>query len=282
MAEECWSSPGEQSSSQQWSGGVANERLDMSGRAAEALAGANVQAVVRVEGRDVVIGGVGTADQARVNALLESIAGVREVEFTDTQPAATPPAPVATTAPVTTLRSLPTARPAPPPAAAEQVARPTYISARLEAGAITIEGVVPSEAAAARIAAVADLIYAPFVTNDAEVDASAGTAPWIDTVADGIAVLPIVGTAHLILDDRTVLITGSAATENIADQLAGAVQSALGRGMVVEPRLTITGLDPPSFAAHINAVGDVVLAGVVPTAEIAAAIVEGPPPPANS
>ena len=177
--------------------GIANERLDMSGRAAEALAGANVPAAVRVEGRDVIVGGVSPADQAHVVAVLESVPGVREVVSTDTGPAAAPPVTVATTARDTPRPSPPTPRPAPRPAVAEQVARPAYVSARLESGAITIEGVVPSEAAATRIAEVADLIYAPFVTNALEVDASAGSAPWIHTVADGIAVLPLVGTAHL-------------------------------------------------------------------------------------
>ena len=45
--------------------------------------------------------------------------------------------------------------------------------------------------------------------------------------------------------------------------------------MVVQPRIVITGLESPSFAAHSNVAGDVVLAGVVPTAEIATAIVAG-------
>ncbi len=147
-----------------------------------------------------------------------------------------------------------------------------HLTASLEKGAIVIGGVVPSEDAAARVAAVAELIYAPFVTNELVVDADAAGAPWVEHAADAIAVLPIIGTSGITIEGDTAVLTAAAPTAERAAQLTGAVRLALGPDLVVEPAITVTGLTPPRFEGFTRGDGTVVVRGVVPSIEIAEAI----------
>ena len=261
--------------------GVANEELDIGARSAEALAGANLAGVVEVEGRDVTVSHVAEADRRGAEDLLAGVRGVRSVSIVPLASTASPtdaPAPPVspTTVPLTTTAPAPSLVPSPlrpaPPTLPPELSASATVTARLANGALVIEGVVGSEAAAARIAAVAELIYAPFLTNDLRVDPAVGPADWVERVADGIAVLPLVGDATLTVEGDRAVISATAATDTRADQLAGAVQAALGRSVVVEPRITISGLGSPYFEGRTTPDGGVELSGVVPNDQIASAI----------
>lgn len=256
--------------------GLANQQLDIDVRASQALASAELEGTVSVDGRDVMVSGVPAGSSARVVEVVESIEGVRSVAVVESPVVAAPSATAAAPPPLvgTTVSPPSSATPTAPPAEPQDEANIAYVSARLQAGALTIDGVVSSEETAQRVAAVAELIYAPFLTNGLEVDPSVEPVPWADGIAGSIAVLPIVGAASLTIEGDEAVLSGSAPSDIRAEQLRGAVQQALGRTVVVQPRIAITGLDSPRFEGRTTADGSVVLSGVVPSAQIAAAITE--------
>ncbi len=254
--------------------GVANEQLDIQSRASSALAAANLPGTVTVDGRDAVISGVADGARDDVAAVVAGVDGVRTVTFTDAP--STPPTVARPPVPVPGVTSAPaapgTSAPADPPQPVPVEEPVAHLTATLEKGAIVIAGVVPSEEAAARVAAVAELIYAPFVTNELVVDGGVAAAPWVDHAADAIAVLPIIGTSGLTIEGDSAVLTAAAPTAARAAQLSGAVRRALGPDIAVEPAITVTGLTPPRFEGFTRGDGTVVVRGVVPSSEIAEAI----------
>ncbi len=245
---------------------VSREEDDLTSRAQEALAGAGLNGVeVSFEGRDALV--VGSAlDQAL--AVVAAVEGVRRVEAGEIVAA---PSTVATTTPTTTpspTTSTPTTTTTLPPTTTTTTTVPvpagSHLSASLLDGALTLRGTIPDAESAARIAAVADLIYAPFVTNELVVDPDAEAASWVPAAAGVVAVLPIVGEASIEVTGEQAVLTGQAGSPEKAALLQGAVQQALGAAVSVEARVEITGLRPPVFEGRAPGDGTLVLSGEMP------------------
>lgn len=244
---------------------------DIAARATAALEG--LPARVEVSGRDLsLVMDAGSPDDAEVTSAvsrLATVAGIREIvvsiDGTDDgvigTPAVTvppPPPPPAATTPSLALPSLPMG---------------PLVVARLDDGALVLEGAVSDAAVVERVTGVAELIYAPLLSIDLVVDEALSPAPWERSLPLLVSVLPISGDATLILSDGAVDVTASAIDERRREQLAGAITMALAGSAELEAEIEVTGLRPPTFTATAFPDGTIDLAGEMPDAEIAARIV---------
>jgi outer membrane protein OmpA-like peptidoglycan-associated protein len=255
--------------------GLQNEQNDLRDRVHAALMSAEVpvQEIV-IEGRDVSLAGAASeAERAEADAVLRKLEGVRSITWNDLPPivivpgdTTTPPetdAPGATSSPTS---SSPTSTETPttgdPTSSAEGQA---HIFASLNQGVLRLSGAVPDPESAARVAAVADLIYAPFVEGSVEVDPSLEPAPWVANAAGVIAVLPVVSTSAVEVLGTEASITGKAPSDLRKAQLEGALTQALGPEVTVTTAIEVTDLEPPFFAARAPGDGTLVVGGVVPS-----------------
>lgn len=259
--------------------GLQNAENDIRDRVVAALADAGIPLQeIDVDGRDVFLAGASTEeDRGRAEALVREIEGVRTVEWNDlpdvviitdtTQPQSGTTAGTATT---TTAGTAPTSTTSTTTAAPRTVA---HISATLQQGVLTLAGGVPDPESAARIAAVAELIYAPFVEGEVAVDTSLETASWVPNAARVVSVLPLVSTSgvHVVGEEATIL--GNAPTDVRKAQLEGALTQALGPDVAVSSSVTVTGLEAPYLAAAAPGDGTMTVTGVVPSQEVAERIV---------
>ncbi len=258
--------------------GVGANESDVGDRAATALAEAGITADLTVDGRDVEVRAETAADAARAEEVLRGLDGVRRVDASsaivaldDPAPASTaPPAtdPPASTSTTTTAPPETTTTTAPPPETTTTTAPPapaeSVLTARLAGGTLTVDGVVPSAEVAAGVAAVADLIYAPFVENTLAVDESVPPTAWLAGAPRAVAVLPTVGEAELRLDGSGATIVATAATPEKAARLEGSLAAVLGPDVPLQSDISITGQNPPFFTASAPGDGTVAIAGAMP------------------
>ncbi len=260
--------------------GLQNEQNDLRDRVHSALISAEVQVQeIVIEGRDVSLAGAPNAEQrARAEAVVRELEGVRSIEWDDLPPIVIVPGdtsvPPGTGTPGTTTP--PGSTPAPTPTTAAPGAAPedaAYIFAALDQGVLRLSGAVPDPESAARIAAVAELIYAPFVEGSIEVDTSLESAPWVAGAASIIAVLPVVSTSSVEVSGLEATITGNAPTDFRKAQLEGALTQALGPDVSVTSSIEVTDLDPPFFEARAPGDGTLVIGGFVPSQDVSDRIV---------
>ena len=105
--------------------GISNQHLDIETRSSQALAGAEIEGIVSVDGRDVTIAGVPAGSQADVAELIRSIEGVRSVAVVESPVAA---APLPTTAPAPRVPS--TVSPPPSTEPTARITRPRTTRSR--------------------------------------------------------------------------------------------------------------------------------------------------------
>lgn len=248
--------------------GVTGEQNDLGTSAETALAEAGLDVAVEVAGRDVTLQG-NVSDRVQAETLVSAIDGVRVVNWKDTESAATAAAsttttnPPETTSPPTTVAST-----LPPIDNGANTSDAARIDARLESGQLTVRGAIPDAEAATRLAGVADLIYAPLLDNQLEVDPEIETASWVPGVANAIAVLPILGTSGLSIEGNEATVFGFAPTPERLAQFEGALAQALGPDVNLTSEVQVTNLAPPSINASVGAEGILVLTGTVPTQSI--------------
>jgi hypothetical protein len=250
--------------------GVAAEQNDLGTKAEQALASAGIEALVEVSGRDVTVTGM-TADKARIEELVGGISGVRVVNFVDDSATVAAPSTTTTTTttpPTSTTQTITADSSTLPPITDDTSGSLSRLEARLEGGQLTLRGAVPNEEAVARLGVVADLIYAPLLDNQLQVDPEAAPASWVPRVADAIAVLPIVGTSGLTIVGEEATLFGYAPTEERLAQLQGALGQALGPDVTLTSEVEVTGLAPPTINAAVNGDGVITVSGIVPSPEI--------------
>lgn len=252
--------------------GVSGMQNDLGPKAENALAAADIDAAVEVSGRDVTVTGE-PGDQARAESAVGAISGVRVVHWEDASGTAAPDEPATTTTePARTTTTSTTVSPSTLPPITDEPAdtedNVSRLEARLENGAMTIRGAIPSAEAAGGLEYVADLIYAPLLDNQLEVDPEAVPATWIPNVADIIAVLPIVGTSGLTVVGQEATLFGYAPTEERLAQLQGAVAQALGPDVALTSEVEVTNLAPPTINAAVPGDGILTVSGTVPSQEI--------------
>ncbi len=265
--------------------GVQNEENDIRDRVSAALADANISVQeIDVQGRDVFLSGASGEDaRAAAENVVRDLNGVRTVVWNDlpdvviiSDTTSAPGGGGSTTSAVpstavpgggdTTAAPSTSISPEPPAGVAS-------ISASLNQGVLTLAGAVPDAESAARIAGVAELIYAPFVEGEITVDPSLETASWVPGAAGVIGRLPIVSTSGITLVGEEATITGDAPTDIRKAQLEGALTQALGPDVAVNSLVNVTGLAAPFLAASAPGDGTMNLEGVVPSQEVAERIV---------
>lgn len=248
--------------------GVSAEQNDLGPKAEAELATEGIDASVEVSGRDVTVTG-SASDRDRVEDLIGNIDGVRVVNWMD-EPAAQAAPPTTTTAPVPSTNPPPTTvgSTLPPITTDDGVGAISRLEARLEAGRLTVRGTIPDATAAAQLAAVSDLIYAPLLDNQLKVDNEVETASWVPRVADAIAVLPIIGTSGLTIVGEEATLFGYAPSEERLAQLQGALSGALGPDVTLISEVEITGNAPPTITADVPGNGIITITGNVPSQDI--------------
>ena len=252
--------------------GVSAIQGDLTAQAQTALDEEGITlAAVEFEGRTAVLTGA-RSEQAKAEEIVAGIGGVRTVRWVDVDPAstvATGPEPAAEPAPTsttTTTTTLPATTTLPPTTVPDGV---SWLTASLSAGNLAIAGTVPDPEVAAQLAYVTDLVYAPFLDNQVEVDDAVAAASWVPNAAGIAAVLPIVGESSLEIAGEKAIVRGYPPTKERAAQLAGALQQALGPDVELTTDFTITGLEPPVVAADAPGDGKLYLTGTMPSQEIA-------------
>jgi len=265
--------------------GLQNAENEIEDRVAAALVDAGIPVQqIDVQGRDVLLAGAANEDErTKAEGVVREVNGVRTVEWNDlpnvviitdtTAPGdggTTEPPPISaspgTTAPDS---SSPTTSSA-PTASSDGVAN---LAASLDKGVLTLSGAVPDAESAARIAAVADLIYAPFVEGSVEVDPELESASWVANAARVIGVLPVVSSSKVEVVGEEATIAGDAPSPLRKAQLEGAISQALGADVVVSSNVRVTSLEAPFFSAEAPGDGSVMLTGFVPSREVAERIV---------
>lgn len=259
--------------------GLQNEQQDISDRVTAALADASIQVdEIDVQGRDVYLSGA-SGEDARSDAeeIIREVEGVRTVVWNDlpdvviiTDTSVSPGD--GSTVPQTTATDGATTEPssAAPTLVPSSV---VYLSASLNQGELTLSGAVPDEESAAAIAAVADLIYAPFVTGEVVVDTSLETASWVPNAARIVGVLPVISTSSITVVGEEATISGEAPTDVRKAQLEGALTQALGADVAIESSVSVSGLEAPFLAAAASGDGTMTIEGVVPSQAVADRIV---------
>ncbi|NND02341.1 MAG: OmpA family protein [Acidimicrobiia bacterium] len=263
--------------------GVQNEENDIRDRVSAALADANIGIQeIEVEGRDVLLSGASGEDaRAAAENVVRELDGVRTVVWNDlpdvviiTDPTQAPTDGSTTSGvPLTTLAGNGGTSVAPSTTPTEPPPGVANISASLNQGVLTLSGAVPDAESAARIAGVADLIYAPFVVGEVTVDPSLETASWVPGAAAVIGRLPIVSTSSITLAGEAATITGNAPTDVRKAQLEGALAQVLGPEVAVDSQVSVTNLAAPFLAASAPGDGTMNLEGVVPSQAVAERIV---------
>lgn len=258
--------------------GLQNEQNDLRDRVHSALISADVQVQeIVIEGRDVSLAGAASeAQRAQAEAVVREVEGVRSMNWNDLPPIVILPGDTSsppgtddsgtTTAPASTATPTTVEPSAVPPGTA-------HIFAALDQGVLRLSGAVPDAESAARIAAVAELIYAPFVEGSIDVDTSLEPAPWVANAARVIAVLPVVSTSTVEVVGTEATITGKAPTEVRKAQLEGALTQALGPDVTVTSSIEVTDLEPPFFAARAPGDGTLIVGGVVPSQAVSDRII---------
>lgn len=247
--------------------GVNGEQNDLGSKAEAELAAAGIVARVEVSGRDVTLNG-SASDRQRAEEVVTAIDGVRTVSWEDTDAAGTEaPVATATTAPATSAPQT-TAATTLPPISDNGSDNLAHLDARLQDGKLTLRGTVPDPAAAARLEAVADLIYAPLLDNQVVVDPDVASASWVASSADIIAVLPIIGTSGLSVSGEEAEVFGYAPSSERLAQLQGALAQALGPDVNLDSSVEITGLTPPSINAVVAGDGIITMTGTVPSRSV--------------
>ena len=251
--------------------GISSIQGDLTAEAQTALDEAGITvAAVEFEGRNAVLTG-STSQQAGAEEVVGGIAGVRTVRWVVVDPASTVAADSESTSEVTpTITSTTTTRAPtttlPPTTAPDGV---SWFNANLSAGTLTMVGTIPDPEAAGRLAFVTDLVYAPFLESQVEVDDTVTVASWVPNVANVAAMLAIVGESSLEVTGEQAIVRGYPPTAERAAQLAGALQQALGPNVELTTDFTITGLEPPVVAADAPGDGKLYLTGTMPNQEVA-------------
>jgi outer membrane protein OmpA-like peptidoglycan-associated protein len=252
--------------------GVGRQTDDLQTKAEDALAAAGIAATVDVDGRDATLSGrLSDAEQSRALELVRGITGIREVEWREPASASAtttlPPATTTTTTTTsgtTTPTSTTTTTTMPAATTTTVSASVARIGAGLEGGRLLLTGAIPDEAAAARTAVVADLIYFPFLDNQLATDSELDANSWVGRTADAISVLPIVSTAQLDVIGEEATLVASAPNAQTAAVLEGAVSRALGPEVTLSADIEVTGKDLPTYNATAPGDGTVTITGIMP------------------
>ncbi len=145
---------------------------------------------------------------------------------------------------------------------------PYRTSMAFEDGAITFTGYAPSESARTALVGLAQTRASGVrIVDRMEVGAGAGPG-WHKCLETGIAALAQLGSGHLELTNRRLVIEGVTEAEAVVRALPGEVQAAAGRDCDAEVRVALKAPPEPNlrWSAEAGAQGDVVLGGQVPGA----------------
>lgn len=235
------------------------------------------------DGRLVIIGS--DADATRAAALVGDIDGVRSVEWASTAGgdsatgATSPPttSTAATTAPLPATTTSTTEAPAATSTTTTSttLAAPSDVAslvADLRDGRLSLEGVLPDATALAGLTETADLIYAPLLDINVELDNSVPPASWMPAAARAVSVLPIIGNGRLELTGDEARLTGTALDAVKVAQIEGALAAILGAGVTLDTDVEVTGQSPPRFEAQASPDGTIALSGEMPDDEVIAGI----------
>ncbi len=246
--------------------GVGEEQANLKADAVAELADAGIELDnVKFEGRDAVLTGPESVRE-EAEALIGAIRGVRDVRWDTPREASAGRDGSTTTSPTTsatTVTTLPLVDDEPTEAGVP------FLGARLETGHLTVRGAIPDEAAASRLAATADRIYAPLFNNELVVDDTLESAPWVARASDVIAALPVVGTADLQITGTEATLVGFAPDEAALAELRTAVEAALGPDVTLTTDVEVTSLAPPTLEGAVTDDGVLTIEGTVASSEVA-------------
>lgn len=249
---------------------VGSQTDDLQSKAEAALADAGIVATVDVDGRDATLSGDLTGqERQRAIDTVAAITGIRRADWDDAAAGSTTTS-TSTSIPGTTSTTSPGSTSTVPSDTTTTTlasANAAELLAELDSGRLVLAGSVPDAAAAGRAAAVADLIYFPFLDGEVSVDPDRDSNSWVGGTADAIAVLPIVNTATLEVTGEQARLTAIAPNDTAAATLTGALQAALGPGVTLETDFEITGRVPPLYDATAPGDGTLTIEGVMPDQE---------------
>ncbi len=177
----------------------------------------------------------------------------------------------ATTAPATTT----TLAPAETPTTATTEAPPAVASltATLDGGDFTLNGIVPDEETATRLVEAASVAYGPDVATDLVVAPDVASPVWLAGAHQGITLIPMISEGTITAIGDEVELSGTSPNEQYLVAFEQAIGATFGVADI-ESNVEITNLLPPTFNARRTRSG-ITLSGVLPSTEIREIIVGG-------
>lgn len=182
---------------------------------------------------------------------------------TSAAPATTAPATTTTLAPAETPTTAPTEA---PPAVAS-------LTATLDGGDFTLNGIVPDEETATRLVEAASVAYGPDVATDLVVAPDVASPVWLAGAHQGITLIPMISEGTITAIGDEVELSGTSPNEQYLVAFEQAIGATFGVADI-ESNVEITNLLPPTFNARRTRSG-ITLSGVLPSTEIREIIVGG-------
>ncbi len=156
---------------------------------------------------------------------------------------------------------------------------PPYVEAGFDGKNLVLTGVVGDSGLVEQLEATSQLIYAPFTSNDVQVDPQLESPDWLAVSPQAIALLQTISSGSLVLSEGQLTVSGQAASPGDAAELETYLQAT---GLPVEiAAMEITNLREAVYVIAASE-GSVALSGALPTEEIrtglanAAAAIYGP------
>ena len=146
---------------------------------------------------------------------------------------------------------------------------PPYVTAAFDGRELVLGGAVGDEALVDQLGQAAQLIYAPFVRTELQVDPQLGTPEWMAAAPAAIGLLQTISNGTLTLSEGAITVEGQAAS---SDDVADLERYLGGTGLPVTiGDIEITGLREAVYVIA-GTDGKVALSGALPTEEIRAGL----------
>lgn len=238
--------------------GIRAEERSLDAASREALSGAGImiEDITFTGRRATIVANLSSAEQnAAVNALAE-MGGVAKVTWVEGRDLFVAP-PTTTSTTTTTHAPEPSAR----------------LTASVEDGRITLRGIVPAARAIKDVGDAAKDVWGKDVVNQLFVDESVLAHAWLATVEDAIPVLTTLIDPQLTLDADGATITGGAIDEPSLEDAMAHLSAALGSGVEIDNKVTVTPLVLPRIQILSPGDGTLALEGTVANTGVRKAIV---------
>ncbi len=160
-----------------------------------------------------------------------------------------------------------------PEAAAPVVGPPVapFVRATLAGKDLSLDGTVPSEELKAGLLQASELVYAPFVVSDVQVDNSLAAPEWLAAAPQVVMLLQTISEGTIVISEGRISVTGRTGSTDDVAELQRYLTEATGLPVDMGD-IEITGLREPVYLLA-GKDGQVALSGALPNEEVRLGVV---------